>query len=136
MGKVEPVFVKLGRELRQEPHTRCSKAILKVVVIFVAKRSGTSVDDIGHSKVGRHKIVETQDRVHLQGARARVAPVVAPAREARGGLAGAVAALLPRGELCIDKEVVHEEDRVLGRCVDVSHDGADAVVAGGVSSVE
>lgn len=58
-----------------------------------------------------------------QRARAGVAPVVAPAREARGGLARAVAASLPRGVLCVDEEAVHEEYGVLGRGPDVSHDG-------------
>lgn len=71
----------------------------------------------------------------FKGARAGVAPVVAAAREACGGLARAVAALLPRGVLRVDEEVVHEEGRVLGSGPDVSHDGVDAVVAGSVGSV-
>lgn len=109
--------------------------MLEVVVILVAQRASPSVDDVRHSQVSGHEVVEAEDRVHLQGARAGIAPVVAPAREARSAFARPVTTLLPRGELLVDEEVVHEEGRVLGRGPDVSHNSTDAVVAGSVGSV-
>lgn len=111
------------------------QVLLEVVVILVAQRTSPGVNHIRHSQVRRHEVVEAENRIHLQGARAGIAPVVAPARKARRGLACAVAALLPRGELLVDEQVVHEECRVLGRGPDVSHNGTDAVVAGSVGSV-
>lgn len=109
--------------------------LLEVVVILVAQRASPSVDNVRHSQVRRYEVIEAEDRVHLQWACAGVAPVVAPSRKARRGLASAVATLLPRGVLLVDEEVVHEESRVLGRGVDISHNSTDAVVSGSVGSV-
>lgn len=111
------------------------KVFLEVIVVLVAQRASASIDNIRQSQISGDEVVEAQDGIHLQGTCAGVAPVVAPAREARGRLARAVAALLPRGVLRVDEEVVHEEGGVLGSGPDVSHDGADAVVAGSVGSV-
>lgn len=121
--------------LTNRPKRNIFQLLLEVVVILVAQRASPSVDNVRHSQVRGDEVIEAEDRVHLQGAGAGVAPVIAPARKARRGLARAVATLLPRGELLVDEEVVHEECRVLGRGPDVSHNGTDAVVAGSVGPV-
>lgn len=112
-----------------------TNARLEVVVILIAQRTSAGIDHVRHSQIRGDEVVKAQDGIHLEGARAGVAPVVAPTREARSRLARAVAALLPRGVLRVDKEVVHEEGRVLGGGPDVPHDGTDGVVARGVGPV-
>lgn len=106
------------------------QSFLSKTVIRVAEQATLGIQHIAHRHIGQQSI-HIQHRVQRHGRRARRAVTLA-------GTIGhdfpRAVGLLPAGQLVIDKEVVHEEDRVAGRSRDLGHDGPNAVVGPGVWS--